>query len=145
MSLKTPHWLCRRKPLSFFPHSWAVLKVFHVLAASHDKNNHIHRYDPRASAISFLSKLEIQLSPSLCSFQARTTFVSWVEWEEMVPSYQKWNMPSLGCLQNEKKKKKARGRTFGKFNKHKIALSILKETFQGLTLKGTKYRKIELP
>ena len=44
-----------------------------------------------------------------------------------------------------KKKKKARGRTFGKFNKHKIALSILKEIFQGLTLKGTKYRKTELP
>ena len=44
----------------------------------------------------------------------------------------------------EKKKKKARGRNFGKFNKHKIALSIPKETFQGLTLKGTKYRKIEL-
>lgn len=55
-------------------------------------------------------------------------------------------MPSLGCLQNKKKKKKkkARGRNFGKFNKHKIALSIHKETFQGLTLKGTKYRKIEL-
>ena len=42
-----------------------------------------------------------------------------------------------------KKEKKARGRTFGKFNKHKIALSIHKETFQGLTFKRTKYRKIE--
>lgn len=56
----------------------------------------------------------------------------------------KYALSRLSPKQEKKKKKKARGRNFGKFNKHKIALSIHKETFQGLTLKGTKYRKIEL-